>query len=210
MSRVRCAPVGPLPPSVHLLMARFAEKRRQTGHRSLADGESLSSGLLLGESGDTLVSLGDTSSLFKAVELNVAVRAEVGRDATMSAVRPPAAGDGALDGDVVDDALVDVEPLGLGVGAQVAEEVADGVDGLLGPAAEGVLEGLALGVSAHATSIPAVRDNLGMLERILHVRDGLVQLVPLDSLGDVVGVLVVSAEVINSALGGFSGFGGLP
>jgi len=188
---------------VRLLLPRFAEKRRQTGHRSLADGESLSSGLLLGESGSILVGLSNTTGLLEAVELNVAVRAEVGRDATMSTVRPPAAGNGALDHNVVDDALLNIESLGLSVGTEVAEEVADGVHGLLGPATESVLEGLALGVSADTTSVPAVRDNLGLIERVLHVRDCLVELVPLDGLGDVVGVLVVSAEVINSALGGY-------
>ena len=92
---------------------------------SLSNSKSLSGSLLLGQADYGLVGLGDLAGSLDAVELNVAVRGDVWRDATVGAVGPSAAGDSALDGDVADDALLGVETLGLGVALEVDEELAD-------------------------------------------------------------------------------------
>ena len=122
---------------------------------SLADGEALDGGLFLGHAEGGLVSLGDLLGLLEAVELDVAVGGEVGADTTVGTVGSSAAGDGALDDDVVDHARVDVELGCLSVGLQVEQELAHGLDGLLGPSTLRVLKflGLAGGadVSRHCT-----------------------------------------------------------
>ena len=86
---------------------------------SLSNGKSLSGSLLLGESCNGLVGLGDLAALLGTVELNVAVRRDVWRNATVGAVSSSAACDGALDGHMGDDALLCVKTLGLGVALEV-------------------------------------------------------------------------------------------
>lgn len=158
--------------------------------RSLANGESLSSGLLLGHAGSHLLSFSDTSALFEAVELNMAVGGKVWGDATVSTVCSSAAGDGSLGNTVVDNALVDVEASGLGVGAEVKEELTDSLDRLLGPPTEVALEDLALGVST--TTVFPKWDNLSVLKAGLHILDGSVELHTFNGPNDLIRVLVVS------------------
>lgn len=171
-----------------------------SGARSLSDGEALDGGLLLGETEGGLVGLADLLGLLDAVELNVAVGGEVGRDATMGTVRPSAAGDSALHNGVADHAVVDVQLGGLSVGLQVDEELADSLEGLLGPATLGVLELFALGVTADTTGVASEGDNLLVLKAVVQVHDGPLQLQALDGTCHFVSVLVVSAEVADSAL----------
>ena len=63
--------------------------------------------------------------------------AHVGVDPTVGTVRPPAHVGSAVDLDVVDDEVVGVEALVLGVGLRVLEEVEQELGGLLGPATLG-------------------------------------------------------------------------
>ncbi len=65
----------------------------------------------------------------------------------MSAVSSSASLLGSLNNNVCDNALVGVEALLLSVRLQVEEQLADGLDGLLGPSAGGGALDLALGVS---------------------------------------------------------------
>ena len=65
----------------------------------------------------------------------------------MSAVGSSTSLLGSLDNNVCDDALVSVEALLLSVCLQVEEQLADGLDRLLGPSAGGGALDLALGVS---------------------------------------------------------------
>ena len=167
---------------------------------SLADGESVDGGLLLGHAKGGLVSLSNILGLLDAVELDMAVRGEVWADATMGSVGSSTAGDSALHNDVVDEACVGVELGGLGVGSQVDEELTDGLRGLLGPPTLGVLEDLALGVSSDTTSVASEGNNLLVLEHIVHVLDRLLEVEALASAGTFVSVLVVGTEVGNSAL----------
>ena len=168
--------------------------------RSLADGEALDGGLFLGHAEGGLVSLGDLLGLLDAVELDVAVGGEVGADATVGTVGSSAAGDGALDDDVVDHARVDVELGSLSVGLQVAQELAHGLDGLLGPPTLCVLEFLGLAGAADATAVSAEGDHLLVLEDVIHVQDGPLQLHALGGAGHLISVLVVGTQVRNSAL----------
>ena len=118
----------------------------------------------------------------------------------MGSVCSSAAGDGSLHDGVVDEAVISVQLLSLSVGLEVDEELSDALDGLLGPATLGVLEGLSLSVTADTTGVPSERNNLGVLENVLHVLDGSVELHALGGASDFVSVLVVSAQVANSAL----------
>jgi len=175
-----------------------------------ADGETgTSGGLLLGQAGSDFIGLGNSSGLLEAVELDVAVAAQVWGDATMGSVGSSTSVDSSLADGVVDDASVNIESLGLGVGAQVDEHLADGLDGLLGPSTEGGLLGNGVDLGVSGTTVPYKGDNFPVLEAVLKVADSFVKLKALDGAADVVAVLVVSSEVSNSAFSGFSGFGGL-
>ena len=63
--------------------------------------------------------------------------AHVGVDPTVGTVRSPAHVGSAVDLDVVDDEVVGVEALVLGVGLRVLQEVEEELGGLLGPATLG-------------------------------------------------------------------------
>ena len=156
--------------------------------------------MLLGEAESRSIGLLDVPGDLGSVELNVAVAGEVGADATVGTVGPSAAGDGALDDDVANDASVDVELSSLSVGLEVDEELADGLEGLLGPSTLSVLPLLALGMATDASSVPAERNNLFVLETVLHVKDGSLELHALGGAGHFVSVLVVGTQVRDPAL----------
>jgi hypothetical protein len=169
---------------------------------SFSNGESLSSGLLLGDSCDGLVGLCDWSASLEAVELNMAVRGEVWGDTSMSTVGSSAAGDGALDNDVVDHALLRVESLGLSVGSQVDEEFTDGLGRLLWPSTGGSLVNLDLSVSSDAASELSERNNLFVSKHSLHVLDSSWDFHSLDESCCFVRVLEVSSEISDLAFRG--------
>ena len=130
----------------------------------------------------------------------MAVAGEVGADTTVGTVGSSAAGDGALDNDVADDASVDVELGSLGVGLEVDEELTNGLDGLLGPPTLSVLECFALSVAADTSDIPTERNNLLVLKTVLHIVDGSLKLHALGGAGHFVSVLVVGTQVRDPAL----------
>ena len=164
------------------------------------DGEAVHSSLLLRQAQGGLVGLLNLLRLLETMELNVAVGGEVGADATVSTVGSTAAGNGALHNDVVDDALVDVELGSLGVGPEVDEELADAIERLLGPATLGVLELLALSVASHTARVAPEGDNLLVLQAVLHVQDGLLELHSLGRSRHFVSVLVMCTQVRDPAL----------
>ena len=130
----------------------------------------------------------------------MAVAGEVGADTTVGTVGSSAAGDGALDNDVVDDTSVDVELGSLSVGLEVDEELANGLEGLLGPSTLSVLPLLALSVAADTSDIPTERNNLLVLKTVLHIVDGSLKLHALGGTGHFVSVLVVGTQVRDPAL----------
>lgn len=178
--------------------------RYSRGRCSLAaDGESLLGGLLLGQSNGGLILARDVGGLLGAVELDVAVGGQVGRDATVSTVGSSSTADGSLDANVGDSALFGIEHLGDGVGLEVVEQVQHVLDGLLGEATVVMVDVLAHGVSAGTTGVSAEGHNGGVLTDALHVGDGLEEVEAAAGASGVVSVLVVCAEIVNSALGGY-------
>ena len=169
---------------------------------SLSDRKSLASGLLLGNAGGGLVGLGNTGALLDSVELNVAVRAQVGGDATVSAVGSAAALDGAVDGGMGDHALVGVESLGLAVGEQVLDQFTHGLGGFLGPATDDALELLELSVSADTPSEATESNNLSVFKNVLQVLQSTLNLHTFDASSNFVRVLEVRSEVGDLALSG--------
>lgn len=78
---------------------------------SFANGEALDGSLLLGEAEGGGIGLLDILVNLGAVELNMTVAGEVGANATVGTVRASAARNGALDNDVGNDTVVNVELL---------------------------------------------------------------------------------------------------
>ena len=61
---------------------------------------------------------------------------------------------------------------------------------------------LGLGGSSNVASESSVRNAVSVLEDVLQVLNGSLELEALDSSGSLVGVLEVSSQVVNSGLGG--------
>ena len=59
------------------------------------------------------------------------------------------------------------------------------------------------GVSAGTTGVSTERHNGGVLTDALHIGDGLEEVETAAGASGVVSVLVMSAEIVNSALGGY-------
>ena len=97
----------------------------------------MSGGLLFGDSGLLLVTLRNISAFLNTVELNVAVGGKVWADTTVGTVGSSTSLNGSLDNNVVNDALVNIEFLGLSVSLQVYEKLSDGLARLFWPATEG-------------------------------------------------------------------------
>jgi hypothetical protein len=85
------------------------------GPDSLSDGELGLGGLLLGDSHGGFISSSDVLRLLGDVELDVAVRGQIGRDATVGSVCSSSAADGSLGANVGNCALFWVERLGQGI-----------------------------------------------------------------------------------------------
>jgi hypothetical protein len=172
---------------------------------SLSNSKSLSGSLLLGQTDNWLVGLGDLAGPLDAVELNVAVRGDVWRDATVSAVGPSAASDSALNGNVADDALLGVEALGLGVALEVDEELADSLGRLFGPSAVAPLVLSSLGVSGDVLVEPAEGNNLLVSKHAFHILDSSWNSHAFNVSCSFEGVLEVSSQVRNLGFGGCTG-----
>jgi hypothetical protein len=175
-------------------------------HSLLAtDGETAGSEFL-GQLGSSLLSLGDLGGLLGGVELDVAVRREVRSNTTVGTVGSAAALLGALNGDVGDDALIDVETLRLAVRLQIVEEQSDSLHGLFRPSAGVGANLLALGVSL--SEVLGEADDGFVLKDLLEVGEGSLDSHAPHGVGGVESVLEVGALVLNlghSGLGLLSG-----
>lgn len=169
---------------------------------SLSNGKSLSRSLLLGNSHNWLVSLGNVSSSLNAVELNVTVGGDVRSDTTMSTESSSATIDSALDCNVTDDALLGVESFGLSVALQVDKQFFDSLTGLLWPSTIGPLVHSNLSVSGDVFVVSSERNNLFMSDDSIHVLDGSWNSHALDVVGSFEGVLKVNSKVRNLGFGG--------
>ena len=171
---------------------------------SLADSESLLGSLLLGQSDSLLVLAGplDGGGLLSGDELDVAVRRQVGSDSSVGSVCPPAALHSALYHEVADGGPFDVESLCLGVGLQVLEQLKHVADGLLGEATLGGAVELGLGGPAHVGVESSVRNAVFVVEHVLQILDGSLELEALEGSRGLISVLEVSSQIVNSALSG--------
>jgi hypothetical protein len=163
----------------------------------------LSGSLLLGQTGNGSVGLGDLGILLGADELDVAVRRDVRSDATVGAVGSPAACDGALDGDVGNHALLGVKALGLSVALEVDQKFSDSLAGLLGPSAVAPLVLSNLGVSGNVFVEPAEGDDLLVSNDPLHVLDGFSDFHAFNVSCGFVGVLKVRSQIRDLSFGGY-------
>jgi len=135
----------------------------------------------------------------------MAVRGDVRGDTTVGAVGPSTASNGALDGDVADDALLRVESLSLSVALEVKEEFADGLCGLFGPSTVAPLVLSSLGVSSDVLVVPAEGNNLLVGKHTLHVLDCSWNSHAFNVSCSFKGVLKVCSQVRNLGFGGFEG-----
>ena len=122
----------------------------------------------------------------------------------MSAVSSAAHLRGLVAVNTGDNNLLQLKALGLGVGLDVAQQVQEGLGGLLGPLhlVTGGLVLLGDGVSADATSVLSERDGLLEGKHVLQVRSGVGDGSALDSLTNLASVLEVDSQVSSLGLGG--------
>jgi hypothetical protein len=168
--------------------------------RSLSNGKSLLGSLLLGQShflvlGSSL----DVLSLLGGDELDVAVWGKVGSNSTVSSVGSSSSLDGSLHGKVRDEASINVQALSLGVSLEILEELAHVSNWFFGESALGDTVVLSLGGSANVTSESSVRNAVSVLEDILKILNGSLQVESLNSSSGFIGVLEVSSKISNSA-----------
>ena len=171
--------------------------------RSLSNSKSLSGGLLLGDSDLSLVTLLHFSAFLDTVELNVAVGRKVGSNATVGTVGSSASLNGSLDNNVADDALVDIESLGLSVSLEVDKKLLDGLAGLFWPSTEWKTVDLGLRSSSDTSRVlPEGNDGL-VCDDSVHVLDGSLDLHSLAEACCFITVLVVGSQVGNSAFSSY-------
>jgi hypothetical protein len=161
------------------------------------------SNLFLCQSNLLFVLSGNWSSLLDNVELDVAVGGKVWGDSTMGSVGSSSSADSSLSGNMRDLALLDIESLGLSVGLEVNEESSDVLDRLGWESTVVMTDILAHGVSSWTTSVSSERNDLFVGGDIIHVIDGLKEHHTSASSGSLVGVLVMSSQVIHSAFSGY-------
>lgn len=137
----------------------------------------------------------------------MAVGGEVGADTSMGTVGSSTSGNSALDNDVVDNAGIDVELGSLSVGLQVDQKLAHGLKGLLGPSSLSVFELLALSVTSNTSGVPTERNNLFVLQTVVHIVNGRLELQALGGAGHFVSVLIMSSQVRDSGLCRYKGKG---
>lgn len=111
---------------------------------------------------------------------------------------------GLVDLDVLDDQLLQIQALGLGVALDVLEESEDKLAALLGPAALGDTPDFGLGATAHTTVEAAEGNRLLVLHDVLEELLGLGQLHALDGHSGLSGVLEMNAQVFASGLAGLA------
>jgi len=177
-----------------------------SGARDAAASDEAVAGELLAGETDGLGGLAGFLNFIRGLRddhLDVARLAHVGTHTTVGTVSATTALRSAVDGDHLDGQVVGVEALGFGVGLGVLEHVKDNLDRLDRPAtlASRDVELLGLRLATTATVVAKERDDLLLLEDILEIDLGLLDVPALDGLADIVGVLVTSAQVRAHSLG---------
>ena len=159
--------------------------------------------MLFSDSCEWLVSLLHLTTGLEAVEFNVAVGGEVWTDATVGSVGSSTSLDGSLDDDVVDNASVSIESLGLSVSFEVDKEFLNSLASLLWPATEWQSVYLSLGSSSNASRVLSEWNDCGVSNNSVHVLDSCVDFHALAETSNFITILVVRSQVRDSALGGY-------
>lgn len=127
-------------------------------------------------------------------EFDVAGRAHEGGDSSVGSVGSSAAALGAVDLDVLDDQLIGLELLGVGVGFEVLDQTEQDLDRLFGPATLGDAEFGGL-TGAGDVLVEADDGDAALVgEDVLEVALGDGEGLALEHLGGLVGVLEVNAQ----------------
>jgi hypothetical protein len=137
-------------------------------------------------------------------DVDVSRLASVLPNAAVGSVGPSASGGGPVALGMVDNELLDVKVLGLGIGHRVLDQVEVHLHGLDREAAlvTGRLGLLGQTLAADAASVPNEGDDGLELENVLEDRDRLADLHPACVLGDLAAMLVVDSQVRPFGLGG--------
>lgn len=146
---------------------------------------------------------GNSGSLLDDVELDVAVGGKVWGDSTVGSVGSSSSAHSSLGGNVRDDTLLDIESLGLSVGLNVDEESSDVLDGLGWESTVVMTDVLAHGMSSWSSGVSSERNDGFVGGDLIHVVDGLEKGHTSAGSGSLIGVFVMSSQVINSAFSGY-------
>ena len=142
--------------------------------------------LLLGFGGR---GLGERLLLLQEDDLDVARRRHVRIDATVGPVRPTPHMGSPVHLNGVDDQVVGVQTLVLGVALRVLQEVEEELGRLLGPATLRRAVDFSLGVTSDAAHEAPEGDDFLLVDDVLQVGGGAVQRHLLDGLSRLAGVL---------------------
>ena len=121
----------------------------------------------------------------------------------MGSVGSSSSADSSLSGNMRDLALFGIESLGLSVGLEVDKESSNVLDGLGWESTVVMTDVLAHGVSSWTTGVSSERNDGSVGGALIHVVDGLKEHHTSASSGGLVGVLVMSSQVIHSAFSGY-------
>ena len=122
----------------------------------------------------------------------------------MSSIGSSSSLDGSLGSNVGNLALLDVETFALGIGLEVLEELNNMFDRFLWESTVVMAEVLAHGMSSWSTSVSSEWDDSGVLKDSLHVLDSLQEVEASAGSGSLIGVLVVSSQIVNSACSSYT------
>lgn len=159
--------------------------------------------LFLCQSNLLFVLSGNGGGLLDDVELDVAVGRKVWGDSTVGSVGSSSTADSSLGGNVRYLALLDIESLGLSVGLNVDEESSDVLDGLGWESTIVMTDVLAHGMSSWSSGVSSERNDGFVGSALVHVVDGAKKAHTSAGSGSLIGVFVMSSQIINS---GFSGY----
>jgi len=152
--------------------------------------------------------------LLRKNNFDMAGGGHIGVDSAVGAVRSAPHLRGAVDLDVVDDEMVDVEAFVLRVGFRVLQQREEELGGLLGPtslAARGV-PGLGLSVASGTTDVTSERNDFLLLADVLEELSCAPERHSFDGFSGLARVLVVHAQVGAArldCLGGILGLSGI-
>ena len=170
-----------------------------------ADGQSLSSSLLLGKSDLLLVSvLGDLLALLSDEQLDVAVAGQVRGDSAVSSESTSATLLGSVDLDVSQVALIRVEAIGHGVPVNIRQQSLHYFDALLRPSSLGGLELFGLGSVTDLGELSEGNTSL-VSKDVVQVLPGNLKIPSSDGSSHFIGVLEAGSSVVQARFGGYSG-----